>query len=1132
MIPRYLLIPALLFVLLPGLSSALTQVTSCSDLSVAGETYSLQNDVSGSMPDGNCLHISASSVTLECNGHGISSNDSIADIIGIRVDGTNATVRDCHVTGYTNDGGTAWGLLAYGQGNLTVQDCSFGKNEIGLEAYSANAIIVRSNATGNSETGFIIENSPHAAITDNLARDNDAGFSISASDYSVIERNLADSSATYNGFDFISCSFMRISGNTATGNYADGFHMEAQQPESFSNFTDNLAYGNGFDGFHLYEEDNNLLLRNNATDNGANGFYVESGASVLGNSGDRNTFVNNLATGNGYGVRCLPGTYPCPTNGFLLDMANYTNMSNNRADGNAGYGFVVYRGEYNVLDSNNASGNDDGGFLVSAHEDIRRSHNNLTNNLAFENGMFGFYLRDDNNFLARNNATGNGASGFYLNQPICRSWVCSGDGNTLLNNTAAQNGYGAEIYCPDDGIPCLDGYSLSGVDNTILGGNTADGNYGNGFGIYLGSYNSLTANNATGNGLNGFLLDDSGAIIASSYNNLSGNMAEYNSDNGFAVYDDNNRLEGNRAGHNSGNGFHLSPPTGCSGCSADDNELIGNTAYDNGEEEGGTSGFFINAPHTALTNNTAYGNFIYGFRVDSSIFSHVEDIQLSGNRAYGHRYCDKDCTGAGFRFSGTTVAVYSPFQASMADNLAYDNDYGLVMFNGDLAMSEDRFYGNTIDLDASNPSDRVTSTLNMSRVVFDGDSGSVSDYTTLSLNDSLYYDSQAEGGEHYSIDHAAAPAGDSPYGIPFWNKFVNITDYCLGRGCLAAEIDSIAWHWTLREANDFSNISLWEYDGEWTFRNNSAIDNSLSLSRLNGFSVFGLYGNFTPDDNEDDGQPPGDDGTPPQNQTQPECVTSSDCAVNEVCAGSSCVRFPCACGAVQNHQCVQYECCTDAQCGGGASCDTLAHACRQQVPQYECTTNLQCAANDYCKIPSGAAGGTCEPVESLPCGEVANHSFTAYGYECGSEPGCPSCPTGAACEAHKCIAYLVTCPTTGIVGDEKTCSATRDGLPCPLCSYSVASPDGNKTSGKTDEDGNFRLPLKIEGTYLVSLLSNGQAVKAIDVKAFPAGKPNEPEKPQAGPDFGLFLWLVLILLLVAGVLVYWRRRGNKLGQKK
>jgi len=1117
---------ALLLVMLAGVSYALTSVSSCSDLGVAGETYSLQNDVSGSMPDGNCMHITASRVTLECNGHEISSNDSSADIIGIRVDGTNATVRDCHVTGYTNDGGTAWGLLAYGQANLTVQDSSFGKNEIGLEAYSANAIIRRSNATGNSETGFIIENSPYAAITDNLARGNDAGFSISSSDYSVIERNLADSSTTYNGFNFVSGSYMRISGNTASGNYVDGFYIEAEEPESFNNFTDNLADENGFNGFHMYQEDRNLLLRNNATDNGANGFYVESGASVLGSSGDYNTLVNNIAIGNGNGVRCLPGTYPCPTNGFLLDMANHTNMSNNRADGNAGYGFAVYRGEYNILDSNNASGNDDGGFLVSAHEDIRRSHNNLTNNLAFENGMFGFYLRDDSNYLARNNATGNGASGFYLNQPICRSWVCSGDGNTLMNNTASQNGYGKEIYCPEEGIPCLDGYSLSVVDGTILGGNRADGNYGNGFGVYRGSYTALTANNATGNGQNGFLLDDSEALVASSYNNLTGNIADSNSQNGFEVADDHNRLVRNTASDNVGEGFYLHSPS-CPGCSGEYNELIGNTADSNGDGEEGKSGFFINAPHTALTNNTAYGNFFYGFWVDSTILTHVEDIQMSGNRAYGHRYCSRGCFGTGFKFTGTSVAVYSPFQASMADNLAYDNDYGLVMYTGDLAMSNDRFYDNGIDLDASNPSDRVTSTLDMSHVVFDDDGGAVSSYTTLSLNDSLYYDSKAESGEHYSFDHAAAPAGVSPYGMPFLNKFVNITDYCQSKDCLPAEIDSIAWHWTFHEANDYSNISLWEYDGEWTFRNNSAADNSLSLSSLDGFSVFGLYANFTPADQGDDGQPPGGDETPPQNQTQPECTASSDCAVNEVCTGNACVRFPCECGSVQNHQCVQFECCSDSQCSGGSSCDAAAHVCRQQVPQYECTTNLQCAANDYCKIPAGAAGGTCEPVEPLPCGEVRNHSFVAYGYECGSESGCPSCPSGSACEAHQCISYLVTCPTTGIVGDEKTCSATRDGLPCALCSYSVASPDGNTTSGKTDDEGNFRLPLKLEGTYLVSLLSNGQAVKAIDVKAFPQGKPAEPEKPQAGPDGGLLLWVLLLLALLAIGVVYWRSRGQK-----
>ncbi len=1127
---RKYVLPAILLVLLAGASSALTPVTSCSDLSVAGETYSLQNDVSGSLSGGNCMHITADRVTLLCNDYEISSYNDMEDIVGIQVDGANATIRGCRVSGYTFVYGAGYALRAPGSANVTIEDCSFDKNEYGPYVSSQNAIVRRSNSTDNDNWGFLFEDSPNLLVTDSMARGNNQGFLAESCDYAVIERNLADGNSLENGFKFQDSSHMRISDNNATGNLGSGFVIEANMPESYNNWTGNLAFNNSLDGFQLNNEDNNRLVGNNATGNGANGFSVIFWAG--GDDANNNVFINNTASGNGYGTRCLPGTYPCPMNGFVLDMANGTLMSGNTADGNAGYGFFVYRGEGNVLDSNSASFNFEGGFIVSAHEDTRRSHNNLTNNIAYENDLFGFYIRDDSNYLAGNNATGNGASGFYLDQPLCISWACSGNNNTLINNTASDNGYGKEVYCPSETASCYDGFTLAGVNGTRMSGNSAYGNANMGFGVFNSSFNSLVSNDAAGNQGDGFMLDDSGAMIASSYNNLTGNTADSNSGNGFEIKDDHNRFVSNIAADNDGNGFFIQPPVSCSGCSAEYNELIGNTAYGNGDVEGGTSGFLVMASRNTLTDNIAYGNMQNGFWVDSTISSRATDVILSGNRAYGHHLCGRGCTGTGFRFTGTTVAVYSAFGASMDDNLAYDNDYGVLMYTGDLAMSEDRLYNNTLDLDASNPSDRVISNLDMSRVVFDGDWGAVSTYTALSLDDSLYYDGKSDTGEHYTIDHAVQPGGALPFGQPFRYKFVNITDECPPPGCLGAAINSITWHWTLGEAEGFSGISLWEYNGTWTLRNDTPLSYALSLTNLSGFSVFGLLGNYSTPSGEDGGEQTPGGGEAGQNQTSPECSADSECAVNERCSGGSCERFECGCGAIQSHQCVPYGCCSDSQCGSGSACDAASHQCRPMIVQYECTSNLQCPAQDYCNVPVGAAGGTCEPVPPQPCGEVREHAFVPYGYECGNEPGCPSCPSGSACLNHSCVSYAVTCPTTGIVGDAKVCSAVKEDAPCALCDYEVIAPDGKKSSGRTDESGNFNLPLQMEGTYRVSLMEGGQAVKAIDVKAFPQAQPQGGEKPQAAPDYGWLLWMLLLLAVLAAGLIYWRRRGNEGGKKK
>ncbi|MFH0885429.1 MAG: carboxypeptidase-like regulatory domain-containing protein [Candidatus Micrarchaeota archaeon] len=256
------------------------------------------------------------------------------------------------------------------------------------------------------------------------------------------------------------------------------------------------------------------------------------------------------------------------------------------------------------------------------------------------------------------------------------------------------------------------------------------------------------------------------------------------------------------------------------------------------------------------------------------------------------------------------------------------------------------------------------------------------------------------------------------------------------------------------------------------------------------------------------------------------CQSNDDCASDKKCNLDTheCVGVPCECGVVQNHQCVPYACCSDSQCATGEICDN--HICKEK-PAFECTSDVQCAPTQYCDIPVGASGGSCKDVTGQ-CGQVVDHAFVPYGYECGTEEGCPSCGNGFACVDHKCIQNDVTCPTTGLVGDKKTCEATENGQPCVLCDFVYTDPTGKNFTGKTDENGNFDLPLNMEGIYKVALMKNGTIVKIIEVKAFPQGQPPEPEKPgQAGPDLGAMLALVVLLLLLVLGILYWRSRGKK-----
>ena len=194
-------------------------------------------------------------------------------------------------------------------------------------------------------------------------------------------------------------------------------------------------------------------------------------------------------------------------------------------------------------------------------------------------------------------------------------------------------------------------------------------------------------------------------------------------------------------------------------------------------------------------------------------------------------------------------------------------------------------------------------------------------------------------------------------------------------------------------------------------------------------------------------------------------------------------------------------------------------------PQFECYSNSDCPITDYCLIPAGAAGGTCEPVIPGSCGEVKNHSFVPFGYECGNETGCPACPGGQICQEHACVSYNLTGPANVTLNSTANIVATKEGGPCILCEIIVTDPAGRTFGGRTDEKGLFTLPTPLRGIYIVSLIVDGQVYKSIQIIAVPGEAPVEPQKPPVTTPQEEFPWwlLILVLLIILGI-AYWRRR--------
>ncbi len=256
------------------------------------------------------------------------------------------------------------------------------------------------------------------------------------------------------------------------------------------------------------------------------------------------------------------------------------------------------------------------------------------------------------------------------------------------------------------------------------------------------------------------------------------------------------------------------------------------------------------------------------------------------------------------------------------------------------------------------------------------------------------------------------------------------------------------------------------------------------------------------------------------------CTSNDQCAATQQCANGQCMNVPCECGQVANHQCSAYACCADSDCATAtAALVCQDHTCVPKPQKPECTSDSDCGASQYCALVAGTPGGTCQEIQ-CGCGKIDGHKCVSY--ECCADSDCTN---GALCVNHACEAKPgsdVTCPTTGLVGDKKTCTAKEGDQPCASCDYLVTDPTGKNLSGKTGEDGNFELPLGMEGTYTVTLLKDGQPVKVIEIKAFPKAAPVEPVKPAAAPDAGTsMLFLLLLLAVIVIAVLYWRSQGGK-----
>jgi len=246
---------------------------------------------------------------------------------------------------------------------------------------------------------------------------------------------------------------------------------------SNSRFEANLIYGNTNNGIHLDLGTGNAIVGNTSRSNGGIGIALtrSTQSRIEGNTTQGNTNTPGIALLNGsHDNVALGNTSSGNSIGFSLDdNATANEIRENAANANSLYGFFT-RGS---------------------------SNNVFVANTALQNAI-GFVL---------DNATGNQLRGnnVNLNRNQGIQLVRAANDNVLDSNTVNRNLIGIEA---DDGTG----------SNTIRH-NVANGNTLEGFKFFMSNSNTVTSNVGNTNGTFGFLV-----FGGSSFNSLTGNVGHAN----------------------------------------------------------------------------------------------------------------------------------------------------------------------------------------------------------------------------------------------------------------------------------------------------------------------------------------------------------------------------------------------------------------------------------------------------------------------------------------------------------------------------------------------------------------------------------------------------------------------------
>jgi parallel beta-helix repeat protein len=387
------------------------QLSGCGVLNETGKTYILTKNLA---VNGSCLNITASSITLDLNGHKVEGDDTYPGYsYGIFTNQNFITIKNGTISNFSR------AIYLVGSSNNLIIDSRIISNEAGvwLESGSNNNRLEKLK-TNSNEGGFgygiIVSDSSNNTIINSESNYNGYGlYMIFGADNQIISFNANNNSL--NGLNIAASSRNYFTQINATSNRYGGIFCYGCSNNSFTKITiSNSSIG----GVWIELSSNNILEEMDINNNTYWGIYMRNSRN--------NKIMNSKIYSNGIAL------YE-PSGGIIAYKSSDNTLENNIITGNTAYGIYFNVSSNITVTSNNVDYNNDSGIRLYG---VNNSF--IFNNTVNSNGNVGIFLSLSlNNTLMKNIANSNGIYGIYL---------YSTSNSNLTNNKACSN-LNRDFFC-------------------------------------------------------------------------------------------------------------------------------------------------------------------------------------------------------------------------------------------------------------------------------------------------------------------------------------------------------------------------------------------------------------------------------------------------------------------------------------------------------------------------------------------------------------------------------------------------------------------------------------------------------------------------------------------------------------